>query len=430
MESQQQNNRKKVYVFFGAPGAGKSTQALLLKEKLNLYNISWGKLSREIAIGIGAYKKYQNVVRILDKQDLSYPKGFIINIIEQEIKNAPLGINGIIIEGFPRRKEEALELLSMIKSMNLQLHAAVRFNIDFETVKKRIENRQYCPKCGRFYNDLIRPKKLWKCDKDDTELTKRDDDSPNLLRSRYNEYIEESIEAYTLVSSCSKISFDINANNDESVIFATLIGKLNSCGHTNRYHFYNCVADTTIETTFGKFYLLAYQHKITFETHLILYQGDLINQRNVPLRVHSSCITGDIFHSKHCDCDEQLHTALKYINSKKKGVLIYLFQEGRGINIINKIKTYKLQRKGVDTVDANIELGFPPDLREYSIVKEILDNLRIKSVDLMTNNPDKICQLQDTGVIIENRIPIVIPANPHNEQYLHTKAVRMGHMSS
>lgn len=193
------------------------------------------------------------------------------------------------------------------------------------------------------------------------------------------------------------------------------------------YQIYQRQSSSIVETKYGTFRLIAYQSRVDYSYHLALVKGNLRGSKGVLMRVHSSCITGDIFGSYKCDCGGQLQSAMKQIEKEGRGILIYLFQEGRGINIINKLKTYNLQRLGYDTVEANEKLSFPAELREYPIVREILKDLGVISVRLLTNNPDKINKITDLGVIVEDVVPIEINPNIFNARYLQTKKNKMGH---
>jgi len=181
-------------------------------------------------------------------------------------------------------------------------------------------------------------------------------------------------------------------------------------------------------TAWGDFKLTAYTQKITGEQHLALTKGTWEIDEPILVRVHSSCITGDIFGSCRCDCGPQLHRAMEMIEEAGKGVIVYMNQEGRGIGLVNKLHAYKLQETGLDTVDANIELGFKPDYRDYGIGAQILRDLNATKMRLMSNNPTKRAGLVGYGIEVVENVPIEIASNPHNERYLRTKRDRMGHL--
>ena len=187
------------------------------------------------------------------------------------------------------------------------------------------------------------------------------------------------------------------------------------------------IIEVDMPTQFGHFVLRAYKQTTTGETHLALIKGDWKAGESIMVRMHSSCLTGDIFGSCRCDCGPQLHGAMDMIEKEGKGAIIYMQQEGRGIGLINKLKTYKLQENGYDTVEANIKLGFQPDERDYGVGAQILKDLGIHNIRLITNNPTKRAAIQGYGLDIVERIPLVIKSNPYNEDYLRTKVQKMGH---
>jgi len=188
------------------------------------------------------------------------------------------------------------------------------------------------------------------------------------------------------------------------------------------------VAVADLPTRFGRFRLVGFWNNRDGKEHVAMVHGDVVGEEEVPVRIHSECLTGDVLGSLRCDCRDQLTEGLRAIAAAPRGVLLYLRQEGRGIGLLNKIRAYALQEEGLDTVEANRALGFRDDERDYAIAAHMLTSLGIRSVRLITNNPDKIRQLTQHGVVVTGRIPHVIPPNEYNRFYLETKARRSGHM--
>ncbi|OGR87357.1 MAG: bifunctional 3,4-dihydroxy-2-butanone 4-phosphate synthase/GTP cyclohydrolase II [Elusimicrobia bacterium RIFCSPHIGHO2_02_FULL_57_9] len=187
------------------------------------------------------------------------------------------------------------------------------------------------------------------------------------------------------------------------------------------------MASARLPTRFGLFYLHVYEETLNGKQHLALVKGLVDGAKNVMVRVHSSCITGDTLFSLRCDCGQQLDAALKQISQCGKGVLVYLAQEGRGIGLLNKIRSYGLQDKGLDTVEANLALGFKADLREYGIGAQILADLGLSTIKILTNNPRKIVGIEGYGLKVVERVPIQMPSTKHNARYLNTKKSKLGH---
>ena len=183
-----------------------------------------------------------------------------------------------------------------------------------------------------------------------------------------------------------------------------------------------------LPSRFGEFQVAAFSNNIDGEEHAAFLHGDVCGADEVLVRLHSECLTGDVAGSLRCDCRDQLETALRRVAAEDRGIVLYLRQEGRGIGLVNKIRAYGLQDHGLDTVEANLALGFADDEREYAVAAHMLDTLGVKSIRLMTNNPDKVAQLEALGVKITERVPHVMTPNEYNRDYLRTKAEKSGHL--
>ncbi len=194
------------------------------------------------------------------------------------------------------------------------------------------------------------------------------------------------------------------------------------------HHSLERYAEANLPTEFGLFRVVVFRDTETEVEHLAIIAGEIEDAEDLLVRVHSECFTGEVLHSLKCDCRDQLLDALKAISEKGRGMVIYLRQEGRGIGLGNKIRAYALQEKGHDTVDANRLLGFEDDLRSYEPAKQILDHFHVRSISLLTNNPDKIKSLESLGVVINRRLPIYCAPNPHSLNYFKAKKFRMGHL--
>src|SRR5436305_2594695 len=187
------------------------------------------------------------------------------------------------------------------------------------------------------------------------------------------------------------------------------------------------VVEARLPTDFGDFEVVGFRSLVDDKHHVAMVKGEVAGEEDVLVRVHSECLTGDVFHSQRCDCGQQLEAALRMIEEEGQGVLLYLAQEGRGIGLLNKLRAYKLQEEGLDTVDANLELGLPADLRDYGIGAQILVDLGLSSIRILTNNPKKIIGLEGYGLRVTDQIAIEHQPNTHNRDYLRTKRDRMGH---
>jgi 3,4-dihydroxy 2-butanone 4-phosphate synthase / GTP cyclohydrolase II len=187
------------------------------------------------------------------------------------------------------------------------------------------------------------------------------------------------------------------------------------------------VVSVRLPTEFGEFRAIAYRELLTDKQHLALVKGDIEGAENVLVRVHSECLTGDVFHSHLCDCGEQLERALARVEAEGRGVVLYMGQEGRGIGLLNKLKAYELQANGLDTVEANLALGFPADSREWGIGNQILADLGLTTIRILTNNPKKLTGIDGFGLTVVEQVPIEVEPNDHNRGYLETKRTKLGH---
>lgn len=188
------------------------------------------------------------------------------------------------------------------------------------------------------------------------------------------------------------------------------------------------VSIANLPTRFGDFRIAAFWNNRDGRDHVAIFRGNLRGATDLPTRLHSECLTGDALGSLRCDCRDQLEAALRTIASQERGLVLYMRQEGRGIGLMNKLRAYALQDRGLDTVEANLALGFRDDERDYAVAAHMLHSLEIQSIQLLTNNPNKIRQLQQFGVTVTSRIPHLLPPNPHNIDYLKTKGSRSGHL--
>jgi 3,4-dihydroxy 2-butanone 4-phosphate synthase / GTP cyclohydrolase II len=207
-------------------------------------------------------------------------------------------------------------------------------------------------------------------------------------------------------------------------------GAISSVTTVFRHPFVRCVASAKLPTDYGEFDIHVFKSVLSTKTHVALVRGTIGDGENVLTRVHSSCLTGDLFHSARCDCGQQLHAALRRVVEEGRGVVLYLDQEGRGIGLANKIRAYALQDHGSDTVEANERLGFPADVRDYRVAFKMLRHLGIKSTRLLSNNPRKLAGLTGEGLSVSERLPIEIQPTASTARYLKTKKEKLGHLLS
>lgn len=419
-----------LYVIFGPPGSGKSLVASFLAQQLHFLHLSWGNLYHH-----NPEFRRQNLraFRLIDDPRVSIPRrSKIISDLVQSSMSV-LSVEGetrtgLILEGFPRRIEEARALLRISQRQNYNLRALIRINPSFESVRQRLTERKICKSCGQYFLKFNLQRDGNRCPRDGEKLI-RSPFSKEAARKEFLSYNRDILKVFDVLRPHAETFFDVSGDDSELEMFSNILTKLRE--RTKSYPgTYERQSSAPIETRFGTFKLITFQSKVDFTYHLALVKGDVRGANNLLVRIHSSCITGDIFSSYRCECGQQLELAMKRINAAGKGVLIYLFQEGRGINIINKIRAYALQRRGYDTVDANELLGLPAEMREYSAARDILAALRIKSITLMSNNPDKIQKLTDLGIVISGVKQLEVKPNPVNRRYLRTKKERMGHRLS
>jgi len=410
---------KDIYIILGAPGTGKIIQSILLSERLNLEMVSLGKMMNEKSLKdelVG--KKFTDDIereKLISK--------LIKHEIQEKIKNSDK--DGLIIGGYPRRLSEAKWLKKLIQDLGLNTKCVININTSLSTVADRMKDNLICPKCGRVYNQVLIPKQKLICDLDGSIL-KPENFSFKDLKNDFDQFINENRETYYYLAKLAQCYFTVSGDNQEIDLFSEIILKIRD-GKRECDKEFERQSTARLETDYGEFTIITYMSKIDYSHHIALVKGDVKNKTGVLVRVHSSCITGDIFASKRCDCGPQLHLAMKRVQKEGCGIVIYLFQEGRGINIVNKINAYALQQKGLDTVDANERLGLQSELRRYDVVKDILVDLDVRSIRLMTNNPDKVSKLTDLGIAIEGIEHHEVKATKFSARYLKTKRDRMGH---
>lgn len=416
--------KRDVYIIFGPPGSGKTALAKYIAKTLGLENISWGEITRDKS----KRNKYKNLFKFIENETIDNGKrsDYISEIIETEISNRKCKTEGIILDGYPKRVKEAKLLIKITEKHGLKIKTLIRINPSVKKAFERFNKRHTCSICLRHYDDeLNAPKKQGFCDFDNSKLENRYRSQEDIRKDFY-QYLEESNPAYDYLKKYSESHFDVSGEDDDIVIFSNILLKI-KLKERSDYVLFDKKSNARLETEYGTFKIYVYQSRIDYSYHFALVKGKVKRGRDVLVRVHSSCITGDIFSSKKCDCGQQLHESMRLIGQHGRGILVYLFQEGRGINIINKINAYRLQNRGLDTIEANEKLGFPAELREYVPVRDILKDLEVETIILMTNNPDKIRKLTDLGIVINDALSLEIKPCIQNERYLRTKKAKMDH---
>lgn len=410
-----------VYIILGAPGSGKLTQAKLLSKKLKLDFISLGQTIYKQRIN-------KNYPYFFEKSEKASNSSISISrVISYKIKEIKKNSKkkGLVICGYPRRESEAKKLVTILKKLGFKVKCVINLNISLETIIGKRGKNYICQKCGTVYNQVLKPKIKGKCDKDSGTLIK---EKINIKESReeFIQSLKENKGAYSFLKKIADFYFTVSGDEKELDVFSNIILKIKN--ETREcFTVYKKQSSATLETKYGVFEIISYLSIVDYTFHLVLVKGRVKNKFRVLTRVHSSCITGDIFSSLRCDCGMQLSQSMKLVQKEDSGIIVYLFQEGRGINIVNKINTYALQQKGLDTFEANEKLGLPAEMRQYGVVKDILEDLGVKTIRLLTNNPDKISKMTELGIAIEKREPIEIKPTNFDKRYLITKKNKMKH---
>jgi len=419
---------KDVYVILGSPGSSKTTLAVLLARSLGFHNISWGELVRSSNADTERKSLFARI--IANKTDDKSRSLLISKIIENEISKASSedSVSGLILDGFPRRKSEAAFLIKMLGKYNLNMRCIVNINESLLAITANMKNRSTCSFCGKTYNETLLPKNLGVCDFDGAKLIKGHWSSKE-IKDEFIQFSGENSETYDFLKGYADLFFSVSGDEDALAVLSNTIYKLKR-GFRENYQIFHRQSFANLPTKYGVFTIITYLSKVDYSFHVALVKGEVRGKTGVLTRVHSSCMTGDLFGSLKCDCGQQLHSAMGKINKLGCGVIIYLLQEGRGINIVNKIGTYSLQEAGFDTVEANEHLGLPAEMRQYSAVRDILNDLGVKSIRLLTNNPDKVSKLTDLGIVIEGVHRLESKPTAENITYLATKKSKMGHRLS
>lgn len=389
----------------------------------NFEHLSWSKISSLLKRSDHMLSK---VMRDCDRDDSKYPVDAIVDfIVSQHIVPTEQKGKSWILSGYPKNKDEYDALIKRLEYSSISPTSLVVLSLDGEG-HDSIKESKICPKCGK---DNFQQNAMY-CDQDGSLLVISED------KEVKGEWYKSD-----LIPLCEKLSQEVDGHfnlevikgNDKLAQLKDYLEKMVDLDHLLhsdsvwRGAWYNCMIETKLPIFRGHFKIAAFQSKIDNDVHLALIYGDVSQKENVPVRIHSSCMTGDIFSSLKCDCGSQLDGALQQIKEHSFGVLIYLMQEGRGIGIVNKLKAYKLQDMGVDTVDANRILNLPDDCRDYRAAVDMINYCGIESVALISNNPLKSNHLTSAGVLVSQIIPSKGDVNCENLKYLEVKNARMNH---
>lgn len=409
----------------GPPASGKSTQGRLLSSRAGFEYISWGGISRLLKKGNTALGSR---LRECDRECQPHPAREISeHLINHFIMPAELAGKSWIIDGFPRSLAEFEAFEDLLRTQLLSLSHVVILSLNEETSLSRARGRRICPECDATFSE---EDDLDVCPRDGADLQTRSDDS--LIRERLEFYCEDTLPLICyLTTTQPRAAKTIEAESDTHTVFRSISDHLgiDKLGQNSwRGSWSDLVASAKLPTEYGMLQVLAFEHRLSKDTHLALVSGNPLGGYRIPVRIHSSCITGDIFQSKKCECGSQLDLALKYICEKDSGVLIYLFQEGRGIGIVNKLRAYRLQELGADTVEANRALLLPDDARTYEVAVDIIRFSGALSIELLTNNPSKVANLLTLGVNVVSAIPLKAEYGWECTNYMQTKREKMGHV--
>lgn len=394
---------KELYLLIGPLGSNKTMYSEAIAKLFNMEPVFWAKIKQE-----GGTKN-------------------CLNLLRKNLSKAFSKFSHVLLDGFPTKKDEAIFLLEASKILGYKIKCVIQLNISLEKIFHNLKNRFVCNNCGVFYEDefSFSRKNTLHCPNCGVSLAKYHTNKKSIKKDYYR-FFNSLKDISDILSLHAESYFSVSVEQPKHFVISSIFQKIKN-QEKDIYTLHERKSQAKIETKYGTFQIVTYLSTVDYKEHLAIIKGSVRNKRGVLLRAHSSCVTGDALGSLKCDCGEQLQKALKIISESEAGILIYLHQEGRGINIINKIYAYQLQMRGADTVEANTLLKLPADMREYIAVKDILSDLEVKSVKMLTNNPDKIYKLEELGVIVESAVPLETRPHKYNKKYLSVKKNKMGH---